>query len=105
MRHIRIEDTPLKRKYYLLLFNMIFASLQKFGRAMKVLLWASICILGLAFALYLMNLVWIRFISTPTFTVLQSIHYPTYELEFPAVTICNTNKVYAPAVKVVKDKL
>lgn len=60
---------------------------------------------GLAFALVLMFLAWSRFNTNPTITTVETTNYPIWNLPFPAVTICNNNKVYAPAAKNMSDKL
>lgn len=55
--------------------------------------------MGLTFAIVLMLLVWNRFQTTPTITTVETINYPIWNLPFPAVTICNNNKVYGPAAE------
>lgn len=87
------------------IFSNVYDRLQKFSKGMKIIFWSTTCAAGLGMTLYMMGLIWVRFISTPTFTVLESLHDPTWDMEFPAVTICNTNVVYAPAAAVFKMKL
>ncbi|XP_065080771.1 sodium channel protein Nach-like [Ochlerotatus camptorhynchus] len=41
----------------------------------------------------MMELSWIRFKSTPTITTIETTTYPIWNVAFPAVTICNINKV------------
>lgn len=61
--------------------------------------------MGAVFAIVLINLVWKRFQTTPTITTVETNNYPIWNVNFPAVTICNINKVYAPATKNITDKL
>ena len=56
----------------------------------------QVCIIGLVFSVLLMNLVWQRFRQTPTVTTIESTTFPIFSLNFPAVSICNYNKVYKP---------
>ncbi|XP_023287594.1 sodium channel protein Nach-like [Orussus abietinus] len=46
-----------------------------------------------------MVLTWQRFEKTPTVTTIDTTTYPIWGLHFPAVTICNYNKVYRPEAK------
>lgn len=61
--------------------------------------WALACLLGTGFALTLMYLVWHRYDTTPTITTVETTNYPIWNVPFPAVTICNVNKVYRPAAE------
>lgn len=61
--------------------------------------------LGAVFAMVLMTLVWTRFQSTPTITTVETNNYPIWNIPFPGVTICNNNKVYAPAAVKLAAKL
>lgn len=61
--------------------------------------------MGAVFAIVLMGLVWDRFQTTPTITTVETNNYPIWNVPFPAITICNINKVYAPATKNITDKL
>lgn len=61
--------------------------------------------MGAVFAVVLMRLVWDRFQTTPTITTVETNNYPIWNVNFPAVTICNINKVYAPATRNIIEKL
>ncbi|CAK1604613.1 unnamed protein product [Parnassius mnemosyne] len=43
-------------------------------------------------------MIWEKFITDPTFTV-ETTHYPTESIPFPAVAICDTKMVYGPSTK------
>ena len=56
-------------------------------------LWIILSFLALMTAIILL---WISLnwnAETPTMTVIESTNYPTYNLPFPAVTICSMNKI------------
>lgn len=72
---------------------------QKITKLISVMFWALACILGTGFALTLMYLVWLRYDTTPTITTVETTNYPIWNVPFPAVTICNVNKVYRPAAE------
>lgn len=61
--------------------------------------------MGAVFAIVLMRLVWDRFQTTPTITTVETNNFPIWNVPFPAVTICNINKVYAPATRNITEKL
>lgn len=75
------------------------------SKLLSLTIWASACVMGAVFAIVLMGLVWDRFQTTPTITTVETNNYPIWNVPFPAVTICNINKVYAPATKNITDKL
>lgn len=45
-----------------------------------------------------------RFSSTPLATVVESIIFPVYEIPYPAITICNYNRINWKKVDVAKEK-
>lgn len=67
--------------------------------------WILATLSGALFSLYMMNLVWIRFVNTPTVTTVETINNPISEVPFPAVTVCNINKVHYPNTKRIRDIL
>lgn len=78
---------------------------RRFRKVLSLVIWSSACIMGAVFAIVLMNLVWKRFQTTPTITTVETNNYPIWNVPFPAVTICNINKVYSPATKNITEKL
>jgi Amiloride-sensitive sodium channel len=56
-------------------------------------LWLITSFLALVTAIVLLWISWNWTAETPTTTVIESTNYPTYNLPFPAVTICNMNKI------------
>lgn len=62
------------------------------------IMWAFISIIAIIVASILLwiSLHWTS--QTPTVTVIESTHYPTWNIPFPAVTICNLNKISAKAI-------
>lgn len=43
--------------------------------------------------------------ASPTVTVVESTHYPTYKIPFPAVTLCNVNKISKKAIVALAKEL
>lgn len=67
-------------------------------------LWIILSFFALITAIVLLWISWNWTAETPTTTVIESTNYPTYNLPFPSVTICNMNKISMSAVmEVVKD--
>ncbi|KAG5682331.1 hypothetical protein PVAND_011690 [Polypedilum vanderplanki] len=56
-------------------------------------LWLALSFFALIAAIILLWISWNWNAETPTTTVIESTNYPTYNLPFPAVTICNMNKI------------
>lgn len=46
-----------------------------------------------------------RYDSTPFITTIETTSYPIWNVPFPAVTVCNINKVYRPASENIRAKL
>jgi len=60
-------------------------------------LWTVMCALGLAAAFVLINKVWTQYSTSPTITSVESTHFPIWNIPFPAVTVCQVNKVHLSA--------
>ena len=60
-------------------------------------LWTVMCALGLAGAVVLINKVWTQYSTSPTITSVESTHFPIWNIPFPAVTVCQVNKVHLSA--------
>lgn len=56
-------------------------------------LWFILSFFALVTAIVLLWISWNWTAETPTTTVIESTNYPTYNLPFPSVTICNMNKI------------
>lgn len=78
---------------------------KRISKLLSLIIWISACVMGAVFAIVLMGLIWDRFQTTPTITTVETNNYPIWNVPFPAVTICNINKVYAPATKNITEKL
>lgn len=68
-------------------------------------IWYFLCLVGFVLAIYLIQLVLIKYTTTPTITTVETTNYPIWNVKFPAVTFCNINKVYAPATDTIREKL
>lgn len=78
---------------------------KRLNKLLSLIIWSSAVLMGAVFAIVLMGLVWDRFQTTPTITTVETNNYPIWNVPFPAITICNINKVYAPATKNITEKL
>lgn len=74
-------------------------------RYVGTLVWTVTVSLSLAFAFVMMHLAWDKYQTLPTITTIETYTYPIWNLRFPAVTICNVNKVYAPRAEKFVKKL
>lgn len=68
-------------------------------------IWYFLCLVSFVLAIYLITLVLIKYTTTPTITTVETTNYPIWNVQFPAVTFCNINKVYAPATTNIREKL
>jgi acid-sensing ion channel, other len=67
-------------------------------------LWILLSISALIAAIILLWISWNWSALTPTTTVIESTNFPTYNLPFPSVTICNINLISKKeTLKLVKD--
>jgi acid-sensing ion channel, other len=67
-------------------------------------LWILLSFVALITAIVLLWISWNWTAETPTTTVIESTNYPTYNLPFPSLTICNMNKISkAAALATAKD--
>ncbi|BFF93891.1 sodium channel protein Nach [Drosophila madeirensis] len=57
------------------------------------LFWLIVVILSISTSIVLVVVSWQWARQTPTVTVIESSHFPTWNIPFPAVTICNFNKI------------
>ncbi|XP_053663721.1 pickpocket protein 11-like [Anopheles marshallii] len=48
---------------------------------------------------------WMRFRTTPTITTIETMTYPIWNIPFPAVTVCNINKIDLRKAKPIIDRL
>ncbi|XP_059221727.1 pickpocket protein 11 [Stomoxys calcitrans] len=55
--------------------------------------WLFITIISIIVSIVLVMISYIWNRETPTVTVIESSHYPTWNIPFPAVTLCNFNKM------------
>lgn len=84
-----VEDDKNYLKHFRALLNNVF--------------WFVLTISSGMFSLHMMNLVWIRYQTTPTVTTIETLNHPIWEVPFPAVTVCNINKVHLPNTKVLLE--
>uniref|UniRef100_A0A182WHJ6 Sodium channel protein Nach n=1 Tax=Anopheles minimus TaxID=112268 RepID=A0A182WHJ6_9DIPT len=59
--------------------------------------WSCAVVASTISAITLLMISWSWAVETPTVTVTESTNFPTWNLPFPAVTVCNLNKISAKA--------
>jgi hypothetical protein len=68
-------------------------------------LWVIVVLLGLVGAGFMVTTLWARYVGTPTRTSVETNHYPTWRLPFPAVTLCNFNRIFRSKAEALVSKL
>ena len=56
-------------------------------------LWAVVFVLCLLAAIGMVRIEWSRNDTSPTLTALDTSHYPIWNIDFPAVTLCGINRI------------
>lgn len=64
-----------------------------------------VTITGLGVGALLAYLLLYRYNISPTITTLETYSYPTWKIPFPAVTLCNVNKVRKSSLRPIVEKL
>jgi len=68
-------------------------------------LWVIVVVLGLVGSSFMVNNLWTRYVDTQTRTSVATNHYPTWRLPFPAVTVCNVNRIFRSKAEALVSKL
>lgn len=55
--------------------------------------WALVVFVSLCCAIVLMKMTWNYYTTHPTQTVIESTHHGIWNYPFPAITICNINRL------------
>ncbi|XP_043287468.1 pickpocket protein 28-like [Venturia canescens] len=67
--------------------------------------WLTVCCMSSSLCIYLMLSVWNKYTMTPAIISVESTTYPLWGFPFPAVSICNFNKVYKPRGDILAEKM
>lgn len=67
------------------------------GNLLRILIWAGTLLGGFALATIMIRISWSKYEAQPTITTIATAVHPVGRQPFPAVTVCETNKVFAPA--------
>lgn len=81
--HIVREDTPLWER----------------------IVWVFVVAISLIASVVLLRISWVWNSEYPVVTVIESTHYATWNIPFPAVTVCNLNKISMRAANQFASKL
>lgn len=87
-RWIWIVRTSDAARSWLTRFQLIF-----FFSVLVSIIWALIILIAAMGVVTVTYLIQVRFLHSPLATVVESTIYPVYEIPFPAVTICNYNRL------------
>jgi amiloride-sensitive sodium channel len=68
-------------------------------------LWAIVVLLGVVGASFMVSSLWARYVGTPTRASVETNHYPTWRLPFPAVTLCNANRIFRSKTEALVSEL
>jgi amiloride-sensitive sodium channel len=68
-------------------------------------LWVIVVVLGVVGSSFMVNSFWTRYMGTQTRTSVETNHYPTWRLPFPAVTLCNVNRMLRSKAEALVSKL
>jgi len=68
-------------------------------------LWVIVVVLGLIGSGFMVINFWTRYVGTQTRTSVETNHYPTWRLPFPAVTLCNVNHIFRSKAEALVSKL
>lgn len=69
------------------------------------IIWLFIVVAATIAAILLLFISMKWHLSTPTITLIESTHYPIYNVYFPAVTLCNLNKISAKRAREVASSM
>lgn len=61
--------------------------------AFEKFLWVVIHVIAIGVSLWIVRTTWTEFTDNPTITTLESQNYPIKHLPFPAVALCNINRI------------
>jgi amiloride-sensitive sodium channel len=68
-------------------------------------LWVIVVVLGLVGSSFMVISLRTRHAGTLTSTSVETNHYPTWRLPFPAVTLCNINRIFRSKAEALVSKL
>ncbi|XP_039313466.1 sodium channel protein Nach-like [Solenopsis invicta] len=69
------------------------------------IIWAIVVFVALGCAIFLMKMAWNYYAIHPTLTVIESTHHGIWNYPFPAVTVCNINRISYNLTKKFVDNL
>ncbi|XP_052859747.1 sodium channel protein Nach-like [Anopheles cruzii] len=69
------------------------------------LMWLLVCAVSIGFTTVMGMIAWVRFRNTPTITTIETTTYPIWKIPFPAVTVCNVNKIDSKKADAIIDRL
>jgi amiloride-sensitive sodium channel len=68
-------------------------------------LWVIVVVIGLVGASFMVTTLWARYVGTQTRTSVETNHYPAWRLPFPAITLCNSNRIFRSKAEALVSEL
>ncbi|VEN62051.1 unnamed protein product, partial [Callosobruchus maculatus] len=68
-------------------------------------IWYLIYMCIWAFTIYMIYFICTSFMENPTYTTLESFHYPVRDLAMPGISVCNLNKISKKRAEAYAEKL
>lgn len=110
--YLEKSRTKLSKRYSYLVFDRRLSSnnldfYRKFviSKVVHVIIWGGSFLAGIILLLILLNLIWQRSGKTPTITTIDTYYHPIWDVPFPAVTLCNINKVHRSSLQAIIKQL
>uniref|UniRef100_A0A182FFS8 Pickpocket n=1 Tax=Anopheles albimanus TaxID=7167 RepID=A0A182FFS8_ANOAL len=69
------------------------------------MIWLFVCLISIGFTTVMGMIAWVRFRTTPTITTIETMTYPIWKIPFPAVTVCNINKIDREKANAIIERL
>nr|CAI5825738.1 unnamed protein product [Callosobruchus analis] len=75
------------------------------GKSSNRYIWYLIYMCIWAFTIYMIYFICTSFMENPTYTTLESFHYPVQDLAMPGISVCNLNKISRKRAEAYAEKL
>uniref|UniRef100_A0A182UUX0 Uncharacterized protein n=1 Tax=Anopheles merus TaxID=30066 RepID=A0A182UUX0_ANOME len=98
------ENTSLHGLRYVYGEDRTGATTTPHSRMLRML-WLLVCMVSIGFTMIMGMIAWMRFRTTPTITTIETMTYPIWNIPFPAVTVCNINKIDSRKTRIIIDRL
>lgn len=94
-----------RREMISLIQLIVMYSTIRFAKCFSIIVWGGVITIAFLLSILMTIWIWQRSQNTPTLTTIDTYYYPIWNVPFPAVTFCNINVVYRPAMEQLMRKL